>query len=288
MNFFQAIILGMVQGFTEYLPISSSAHLILIPWLLGWHGSVVTSLSFDLALHLGTIVAVIWYFAKDWIRLIRAGLASIIEKKIGNDTDRKLAWLLIIGCIPGGIMGLLSESKVDQLFHQPNVPITKTAILAMAIIMALLALALFIVERVAQHTREMSTISLKDTLIIGLTQALAVFPGISRSGSTITAGLALGLKRDTAARFSFLLGTPIIIGAGLKGFWDLFQQYHENGGFAEGELFMFLIGFIVSAIVGYFCIKMLLRYLQKHSTDIFVYYRWLLSALIAVVAIIRG
>jgi undecaprenyl-diphosphatase len=287
MTILQALILGIVQGLTEFIPISSSAHLIIVPWLFGWNDPVLTSLSFDVALHLGTLVAVVWFFARDWVRLIRAGLASLVERKIGGDPDRKLAWLLVIGCIPGGITGVLGESKIDALFHQPGVPIKMMAIIVMGIIIAALALILFIVERRAQHTRELDSITLKDAILIGLAQALAIFPGVSRSGSTITAGMALNLKRETAARFSFLLSAPIILGAGLKSAWDMFQQFHAGASFSSVELLMFPIGFVAAAVTGFFCIKYLLRFLQKNSTDVFVYYRWGLAVLIILIALLR-
>jgi len=288
MTILQALVLGIVQGLTEFIPISSSAHLIIVPWLFGWNDPVLTSLSFDVALHLGTLVAVVWFFARDWVRLIRAGVASLVERKIGTDPDRKLAWLLVIGCIPGGIAGILGESKIDELFHQPGVPIKLMAIIIMGIIIAALALVLFIVERRAIHTRELNSLTLKDAILIGLAQALAIFPGVSRSGSTITAGLALNLKRETAARFSFLLSAPIILGAGLKSAWDMFQQYHSGASFGSTELLLFPFGFVAAAVSGYFCIKYLLRYLQKNSTDVFVTYRWGLAVLIVVVALLRG
>jgi|WetSurMetagenome_2_1015567.scaffolds.fasta_scaffold98796_2 undecaprenyl-diphosphatase len=284
----EAIILGIVQGLTEFIPISSSAHLIIIPWLFKWTDPAITSLSFDVALHMGTLLAVLWFFAADWVRLIRAAVASLLERKIGNDVDRKLAWFLVIGCIPGGIAGVLFESKIDELFHQPGVPVAMNAIIALGILIASLALALLIAERFATHKREMSKITLRDTLLIGIAQAFAVFPGISRSGSTITAGLSLGLKRESAARFSFLLGAPIIAGAGLKSLWDFYQQAQSGAGFAQGELLALVLGFIAAAVSGYFCIKFLLRFLQKNSTNIFVYYRWGLAAFIIIVALVRG
>jgi undecaprenyl-diphosphatase len=283
MEIIQAIILGIVQGLTEYIPISSSAHLIIIPWLFNWTDPAITSLSFDVALHLGTLVAVLWFFARDWVRLIRAWFVSIKERKIAGDPDRRLAWFIVLGCIPGGIAGVLAESKIDQWFHQPNTPISKNAILVLAIIILLLAFALLIAEKSAKHTRSMEGLTFKDVVIIGLSQALAIFPGVSRSGSTITAGLALGLKREDAARFSFLLGAPIIAGAGAKSLIDLIQA-----GFTGNELILFPIGIVVAAITGYFCIKYLLTYLQKHSTDIFVYYRWALAGLIVLVAFLRA
>ena len=288
MTIIEAIILGIVQGLTEYIPISSSGHLIIIPWLFKWTDPALTSLSFDVALHLGTLFAVLAFFARDWLRLIRAWFLSIKERKIAGDPNRRIAWLILLGCIPGGIAGVLGESKIDELFHRPNTPISMEAILVLAIIIILLAFALFIVERAAKHTRDMNSLTFKDAAIIGLAQALAIFPGVSRSGSTITAGLALGLKREDAARFSFLLGAPIIAGAGAKSLIDLAQAAHAGTGFAGSELILFPIGIVVAAISGYFCIKVLLNFLQKHSTDVFVYYRWALAALIVVVALVRG
>ncbi len=283
----EAIVLGIIQGLTEFIPISSSAHLIIVPWLFGWTDPALTSLPFDVALHLGTLLAVLAFFAGDWVRLIRAGIASVAERKIGGDVDRRLAWLLVIGCIPGGIVGVLAEKKLDEWFHAPNAPVHSTAIIVMGIIIVLLAGALFAAERLAQHARKLGTLSLKDAVIIGLAQALAVFPGVSRSGSTITAGLAVGLEREAAARFSFLLSAPIIAGAGLKSLWDVYKGL-QSGGIAQGDLLLFPIGFLAAAVSGYLCIKYLLRFLQKNSTDVFVYYRLALAALIIVVALWRG
>ncbi len=284
----QAIILGIVQGLTEYIPISSSAHLIIVPWLFNWRDPALTSLAFDVALHMGTLAAVLWFFAADWARLIRAGVASLVERKIGADPDRRLAWLLIIGCIPGGIAGVLLESRIDRWFHEANVPISQTAIFVLAGMIVLLAFALLAAERFARHVRGMESVSLRDALIIGAAQALAVFPGVSRSGSTITAGLALGFRREAAARFSFLLGAPIIAGAGLKSAWDLYQQAQSGAGLPQADWILFGAGFLAAALSGYLCIRWLLGYLQKHSTNLFVYYRWILAVLIVVVALIRG
>ena len=284
MSLFQAVILGIVQGLTEFIPISSSAHLVIIPWLFGWDDP---GLSFDLALHLGTLIALFSFFWQDWVRLVRAGVASIIERKIGRDTDRRLAWFLVIGTIPGGLAGLLAESKIEELFHQGNTPHSLGAMVAMAVVIALLGAGLFIVERNARHLRGLNEVSLKDAVIIGFSQALAIFPGVSRSGATITAGLAVGLQRDTAARFSFLLSAPIILGAGLKSILDVRSEL-ASGVMAQSDLVIFSVGFITAAVSGYLCIKYLLRFLQKHSTDIFVYYRWLLAVLVIAVAVIRG
>jgi undecaprenyl-diphosphatase len=283
----QSILLGIIQGLTEFIPISSSAHLIIIPWLFGWKDAALTSLPFDVALHLGTLVAVLWYFAADWWRLLKAGLASLKERKIGADPDRRLAWFIVIGIIPGGIAGVLLESKIDAWFHTPGEPIKPLAMIVMAVIIALLGSALFIAERMARHQRTMQDLSLKDTLIIGVAQALAIFPGVSRSGGTITAGLALGLEREAAARFSFLLGAPLIAGVGLKSLWDTYKAFHA-GALASSDLMLFPIGFLAALFSGYLCIKFLLRFLQKNSSDIFVYYRWALAALVVIVALFRS
>lgn len=273
-----------MQGLTEFIPISSSAHLIIIPWFFRWNDP---GLTFDVALHLGTLVALLLFFWSDWVKLVRAGVASIIERKIGADSDRRLAWFLVIGTIPGGIAGWLGESKIEELFHQPGASHSLGAMVAMAVIIGLLGAALFIAERTAKHIRGMNRVSLKDAIIIGLSQALAIFPGVSRSGSTITAGLAVGLQRETAARFSFLLSAPIILGAGLKSLLDVLSAL-TAGTMLQSDLLIMAIGFLAAAVSGYLCIKFLLRFLQKHSTDVFVYYRWLLAALILVIAFTRG
>ncbi len=280
MDLFQALILGIVQGLTEFIPISSSAHLIVVPWLFGWQDP---GLAFDVALHLGTLVALLWFFASDWMRLMRAGVTSLVERKIGDDVDRRLAWLIVIGCIPGALVGVLAESKIEEVFHQPNAPHNSVPMIAMGIVIALLGAALFIAERTARHLRELNALSLQDAIIIGIAQSFALFPGVSRSGATITAGLFLNLTRETAARFSFLLSAPIIAGAGAKSVFDLVRD-----GIAQSELIFFGVGFFAAMISGYFCIKFLLRFLQRNSTDVFVYYRWLLAALVILVAVMRG
>jgi undecaprenyl-diphosphatase len=283
----QAIILGIIQGLTEFIPISSSAHLVIVPWLFKWNDAALTSLPFDVALHIGTLVALLWFFASDWVRLIRAGFASIKERKIGTDVDRKLAWFLVIGCIPGAIVGVLAESKIEQLFHEPHTPIHASALITMAIIIALFAFIMLAAEKLIKHDREMKTISLKDVLFIGCAQALAIFPGVSRSGATITAGLAVGLERSSAARFSFLLSTPIIAGAGAKSVVEICKQI-VAGSLSHAELMLFPIGVIASVISGYFCIKYLLLFLQKNPTDIFVYYRWVLALTVIAFVVFRG
>jgi undecaprenyl-diphosphatase len=283
----QAIVLGIIQGAAEFIPVSSSAHLIIVPWLFGWTNPALTSLAFDVSLHLGTLIAVLAFFAADWIRLIRAWFASVIERKVGADPDRRLAWFVVIGTIPGAIFGILLESKIEQLFHQPGVPIASTAMIVMGLIVAALGALMLLADRMARHLQGIQNLNLKHVLIIGFSQALAIFPGVSRSGSTITTGLALGLKREAAAKFSFLLSAPIIAGAGLKSLYEIYSGL-KTGAIARADLVLFPVGLVAAAIVGYLCIRFLLNYLQKHNVDVFVYYRWALAALIIVVALVRG
>lgn len=286
MNILQSMILGVIQGLTEFIPISSSAHLIIVPWLFGWGEGMLSSLSFDVALHLGTLIAVLSYFAGDWVRLFKAGVASIVERRIGGDADRRMAWFLVIGTIPGAVVGLLAESTIEELFHAPGVPIRPGAMVAMALILALLGALLLMAERLARHVRVMEQLTLKNVLLIGCAQALAIFPGVSRSGATITAGLALGLKREAAARFSFLLSAPIIAGAGCKSLWNIARDIQAHG-LAGLDLVSFTAGFLAAAVSGYFCIKYLLRFLAKHPTTVFVFYRWAMAALIIGVVLVK-
>ncbi len=285
MLYIQSIILGIVQGLSEFIPISSSAHLVIVPWLFGWTNPALTSLTFDVALHLGTLLAVLVFFAADWGRLIAAWFKSVAQFKIGDDPNRKMAWYIVLACIPGGISGVLLESKIGEAFH--NNPIPKGSMLFMAASIVLLAFLLWLADRFAAHRKTFGQIKAKDALYIGLAQALAVIPGVSRSGATITAGLALGLEREAAARFSFLLSAPIIAGAGLKSLYELAKQVH-TGAVAGAELAIFPIGFVAAAISGFICIKFLLNYLKKHSTSVFVWYRFALAALVLIVALARG
>jgi undecaprenyl-diphosphatase len=282
MQLIQSVILGIIQGLTEFIPVSSSAHLVIVPWLFGWDDPAFRSLGFDVALHLGTLAAIIVFFWKDWLRIIGAWLKSVGQLKIGEDPDRRMAWYLIAACIPGGIAGVFFQGDIEELFHPALSPIPAPAMIAMAFIIALLGALLLIADRLASHGRAMGAMRWKDALLIGLSQALAIFPGVSRSGATITAGLALGLEREAAARFSFLLSAPIILGAGLKSVYDL-----AKAGEAAANLPLILAGFVAAAASGFFCIKLLLGFLQKHTTKAFAYYRWALAALVAVVAIVR-
>ena len=256
----QAIVIGVIQGLTEFLPISSSAHLILVPRVLGWNDPFINSPAFQVMLHMGTLAALLVYFWRDLLRYAIAGLAVLRERRIGADPDRRLAVLLAASVIPAALIGVLLEEFIDTFFREQ--PLAICALLVVG------ALILFVAERAARHTRQMSDLRVRDALGIGLAQALALFPGISRSGVTIAAGLFLGLERAAAARFAFLMGTPIIAGAGIWKFRELVGP--EAGTFEPAVL---LAGVLASAVAGLAAIWILLRYLQNHSTDVFSFYR---------------
>jgi undecaprenyl-diphosphatase len=281
----QAIVLGVIQGLTEFIPISSSAHLVIVPWLFGWTDPAINGLTFDVALHLGTLVAIIAFFAKDWLRLIAAWFRSIAERKIGADPDRRMAWYILLACIPGGLAGFLLENKVQAAFHVT--PIPQASMLLMAGAIALMGALLWLADALSKRSRSLDTMGAKDAAVIGIAQALAILPGVSRSGSTITAGLALGFARDAAAKFSFLLSAPIIAGAGLKSLLDLAKEL-KAGSIMPDEKIIFPIGFVVALAAGLLCIKFLMSFLKKHSTRSFTWYRWALAILVAAVALARG
>lgn len=262
MTLLQAVVLGLVQGLGEFLPISSTAHLVIAPWLLGWTDP---GLSFNIALHLGTLVAVVIYFWRDWVRLIRAFFMAVFERKIGDDPERRLVFFLIIALIPGAVIGFLLEEQAETVFRSP---------LLIAAAMIVMGIVLYVIDLLSAKNKGIEKISLVDSLVIGTLQALAIIPGVSRSGITISAGLFRKLNRQTAARFSFLLSTPIILGAGIL------QLRH----ILEGGLDLnFLVAIATAAVSGFFSIKYLLIYVQKRSYRIFVYYRFLFG--VAVIAL---
>ncbi len=292
MSLIQAIVLGLVQGLTEFLPISSSAHLVIVPWLLGWE---TPGLAFDAALHLGTLAAVLVYFRADLLGMARA-LPRAVADPIGvlrgpgpgpgpgpgrpDDPDARLALLIAVGTIPGGVAGLLVESTVEGIYHGDG-GTADGAIVAIAVALMALALLLFAAERAARHVRGLASVRLPDAVVVGLAQALALVPGVSRSGATLTAGLFRGLRRADAARFSFLLGVPVIAAAGLKGLLDSLQA-----GFAPGALPIFVLGIAVSGLSGFAAIAGLLRYLQRASTMVFVVYRIALGLLLLLLVVV--
>ncbi len=245
LNPVQALILGILQGATEFLPISSSAHLVLVPWLLNWDSP---GLLFDTMVHWGTLLAVVIFFREDLFRLIAAAARSLIRRSLA-DPDARLAWGIVIGTAPAAALGYLLEGQFEALFL--NFRAVSGFLLATALL-------LFISERWSRQQRELREASLMDALWIGLAQAIAIAPGISRSGATIAAGLGRGLRREAAARFSFLLAMPAILGAGLL---QLAQV--AAGSDTNLDVWSVAIGFLASAITGYLCIRFLLRYLQR-------------------------
>jgi undecaprenyl-diphosphatase len=252
---FEAIVLGIVQGLTEFLPISSSAHLILLPWMFGWQGTLINSLNFDVALHAGTLVAILAFFWRDWLDLFRKFFAGI-KDGTWKTNEGRLVWFIVLATIPAGILGLKYEHAVEENFRNP---------LLIAGALAAISLVMWAADRYSSKTAGLGRLSLGHAIIIGLAQALALVPGVSRSGITIIAGLMTGYTRESAARFSFLLSTPVIAGAAIV-------KLHKLR-LADGETLPFALGTACSAIVGFLCIKFLLQYLNRHSLNLFVWYR---------------
>ena len=268
----EAIVVGVVQGLTEFIPVSSSAHLELAPWILGFESSrLVGTLAFDVFLHLGTLVALLVYFADDWLRLARAWFASIRQRRIGDDPDRRLAWLLFAASIPAGIIGLTLEDVIAETVHGDSDAVR----LAIAGALVLGGLALWLADRLGRRSRELDRVTLPAALVIGFSQALALMPGISRSGATITAGLAMGLTRESAARFSFLLATPITFGAGLYGSRHLFAEPLTTNEWAAMG-----VGFLASMLAGLVAIGFLLAWLRRRSVLVFSLYRFAFAVVI--------
>ncbi|MBI2845375.1 MAG: undecaprenyl-diphosphatase UppP [Chloroflexi bacterium] len=270
MDLVQAAILGIVQGATEFLPISSSGHLVLVPWLLGWPQP---GLAFDAFLHLGTLVAVLVYFRRELIQLLVAWLASIRYTSIGDEPNRRLAWLIILGTLPAALLGIAFEGFFANFFSAPQ---------AVSVFLLGTALILWLGEKMQpaldaareKHQWGMAGLSLWDALLIGLAQAVAILPGISRSGATISAGLWRGLRREEAARFSFLLSAPVVLGAGMLKFWDLLQSA-EFGNLGP----ILLSGFLAALISGYLAINFLLSFLQRRNLYPFALYCLLLGSI---------
>lgn len=245
----EAIILGIVQGLTEFLPISSTAHLILFPWFLNWRGEINT-LTFDVALHAGTLLALILFFWRDWLELI--------FKK------QKLFGLIILASIPAGVAGFLLNDIVENNLRKP---------LVISIMLIAVGILMLVAERTNKH-KDLEKTGLKDSLIIGIAQAIAIIPGVSRSGITISAGLFRGFEREASARFSFLLSTPLIAGATVLHLKEALISQTNH------DFRLFFAGIIASFITGFIAIKFLLKFLKKNPLNLFVYYRFVLSAVI--------
>jgi undecaprenyl-diphosphatase len=268
MPIYQVIVLAIVQALTEFLPVSSTAHLVLVPWLFGWSDP---GLTFDVALHAGTLVAILVYFFRDWIQIIGQGLGLNIGSDSQLKQNRNLLWLLAAASIPIGIFGFLFDKQADTTWRNPYV---------IGTMMIVIGLLIWIAERRRVGDKSMDKISWGDGLAIGTAQALSVVPGTSRSGITITAGLFRGLNRETAARFSFLLSTPAIAAAVAKKLWDI----HKEGGFPADMRVPFALGAAVSGILGAVVIAFFLRYLRRSSLMPFVYYRIIFGIIVIALA----
>jgi undecaprenyl-diphosphatase len=266
MTTLQAILLGMLQGLGEFLPISSSGHLVVAPWLLGWPEH---SLSFDVALHVGTLAAVLYAFFDDWRRLLAAGLRSTLAGRPFADPDSRLLWLLAAASIPGAVAGLVLEDWAETVFRSPAL---------VAATMATMGLVLLAADRSARNV-DARAVSVRDAMLIGVAQALALVPGVSRSGATISMALFLGYRREDAARFSFLLATPITIGAAALKSRYLFEP---------GQGVPVVAGIVTAAVFGFASIRFLLAYVRTRDYRPFVYYRLLFAALVAAVLFFRG
>jgi len=267
----QALVMGLVQGLTEFLPVSSSGHLILVPYLLNWHDPFIDSLAFSVMLHMATLVALLVYFRADWLRLVPAGLAAIRDRSLGADPDRRLAWLLVAATIPAVIAGVLLNDVIETAVRSPTL---------VAITLTIGAVVLWLADRTGRKAAGIEDgVTFPIAIGIGVAQAFALVPGISRSGISISAGLFAGLTREAAARFSFLMATPVIAGAGL---WELKKLVTGEAGVAV-DVLPLAVGMVAALLAGLTAIELTLRYLRTHATTVFVVYRIAL-ALVVVVA----
>jgi len=274
LTLYQSILLGIIQGLTEFLPISSSAHLVITPYILGWNIPEQAEFIFDVLVQLGTLFAVIVYFWHDLTAILKSFVLGVWRKQPFKEAQGRLGWLLILATIPAVLAGMLFKDIVEQAFSSP---------IATAIFLILTATLLASTERFGRRIRHNEQFNWLDAIIVGLFQALSLFPGISRSGSTISAGLLRGFDRHSAARFSFLMSVPVMLGAGGLAVWDLLQI----PGFAA-QLPTLLAGFAAAMIVGYLSIRWLLGYLTRHSLYGFAGYCLIAALITILVAVIRG
>ena len=270
----QALIMGIVQGLTEFLPVSSSGHLIIVPFVFGWDDPFITSLAFSVMLHIGTLLALLVYFRADWFRLVPAGLAAIRDRSFRADPDRRLAWLLVAATIPAAVAGFLLNDLIATAFRAPGLVVV-TLVAGAAI--------LWLADRWGARTKGVEDVSFPLAIGLGAAQALALVPGISRSGISISAARFAGLDREAAARFSFLMATPITAGAAL----------FEVRKLATGEALVtvslgpLVVGMIAAFVSGTLAIGFLLRYLRTRSLNVFVAYRLAVAAVVVVVWLAR-
>jgi undecaprenyl-diphosphatase len=266
----QALVMGLAQGLTEFIPVSSSGHLILVPWLMGWKDPFIDSLAFSVMLHMGTLLALLVYFWRDWLKLIPAGLATIRDRSFKGDADRKMAWLIVVATIPAVLAGPLLNDAIEGAVREPA---------KVALMLCVGAAILWLADRWGSKAKEMDSLTFGGALGIGVAQVLALVPGISRSGISISAGLFQGLSREAAARFSFLMATPVVAGAGL---WEARKLLtHEAG--VNPEAHLVAIGFVAAAVSGLLAIRFMLAFLRRQPMTVFVVYRVVAAILVFVV-----
>lgn len=260
----QALVMGIVQGLTEFLPVSSSGHLIIVPFLAGWDDAFINSLEFSVMLHIGTLSALLGYFRADWVRLVPAGAAALRDRSVQGDPDRRLAWLLVAATIPAAVAGPLLEDLIETAFREIGV---------VAVMLVVGGGILWLADRWGGRAKGIQDVSLSVAAGIGAAQALALVPGISRSGISISAARLAGLDRPAAARFSFLMATPITAGA------SIFEARRLVAGDAGVDVSVgpLVVGMIAAFVSGALAISVLLRYLRSSSLGIFVWYRLVLA-----------
>ena len=272
MILFLAILLGLIQALTEFLPISSSAHLILARGVLDF--DYVDGLTFDVALHVGTLLALVVYFWRDIVALARAFAGTFRKPDFGGNAEQRLVWFMLAACVPAGIVGFFFEEVIEIYFRNP---------LVIVITLILGGILFLVVEDRTRHDRGMDQMKLRHAIWIGLAQTLALIPGVSRSGITIATGMIVGLRRHEAARFSFIMVIPLLAGAGAKKALDL-----AGHTLVEGELTVLIAGIVSSAIAGWLVIRFLLDFLRKRGLGIFAWYRFVLAAAVAGYLIVVG
>jgi len=273
MPLLQVIVLGIVQGLTEFLPISSSAHLAVIPQLLGWPDQ---GQAFDIALHAGTLAAILIYFWRDWLQVLGSAVGIHISGDPGIERNQRLFWWLVIATIPVGAVGFLFGKQAEAA--RENFYLVGAMLIGIGVFM-------WWTERVGRKTKDIGSLTGTDAIVIGASQALAVIPGTSRSGITISTGLLRDLDRPTAARFSFLLSTPAIAAAAAQDAWKLFRH---GGGLSPDMRTAFLLGILVSAVTGCLVIRFFLDYLRHRSLAFFVWYRVLFGIIVIDLALLRS
>ncbi|MBN1149111.1 MAG: undecaprenyl-diphosphatase UppP [Anaerolineales bacterium] len=272
MTIVQSILLGIVQGLTEFLPISSSGHLVIVPYLFGWDFPPEEAFIFDVLVQVATLAAVFTYFWSDVVSILRAILHGLLNKQPFDDPQARLGWLLALASLPAGLIGLALKDAVERAFGSPTFS---------GAFLLVTAGLLLIAEKVGERSRALDTLTWKDALWIGFAQALAIFPGISRSGATITGGMARDLQRPEAARFSFLMSIPIMLAAGLFAILKLITEYPDY----PSLLPTFLPGFLASAVTGYLSIRWLLAFLVHRPLYIFSIYCAAIGILVLILSL---